>query len=173
MEIIQNPNQPQKLDLQTDEWTERFASAPIFEKTARVRIRPAVPGEQIKTVLANGTEETVKTAGDNDVVITNPTGEEYIVDAEKAASRYKPTEEDGVFQAIGTSRILPNPTGGPIEITAPWGEPQFGDADCLLASLYDTNQPEVISTDRYIIGGEEFRQTFGPLSPSSPEQQQP
>lgn len=153
----------QELDLSTDEWTQRLAAAPLYAKTGLVRIREAVPGETLTTRLADGTEETVNTAGDNQVVVTNPGGEEYIIQAEKASKRYEATEEDGVFRAKGMVRAVDNPTGAPIEIMAPWGEPQYGNPDCKIAALYDPQQPDMVSTDRYIIGAEEFAATYGPV----------
>ena len=157
----------QELDLSTDEMTQRFAEAPIFTKTAQVHIREATPGEQLTTTLADGTVETVNTAKEGDMVITNPGGEQYFVSAEKVAARYEPTDEEGVFKAKGMVRALQNPTGTPIEIMAPWGEPQYGDERAMLATLYDPAQPEVIGTDRYIIGYDEFQTTYAPVEEAS------
>lgn len=157
----QAPPQREHVDLSTEEYTEKFAAAPLFAKKAIVKIRPATPGEKLETKLADGTVETVNTAGENQVVVTNPGGEEYIIDAEKAQGRYEETEEPGVFRAKGMARILDNPTGGDVSVTAPWGEEQIGAADCKFASLYDPTQPEVISADRYIIGAAEFAETYG------------
>ena len=44
---------------------------------------------------------------------------------------------------------------------APWGAEQFGDSECLLATVYDPNNPDEIGKDRYIIGREEFLDTYG------------
>ena len=152
---------PIELDLSTDYWTEQLASAPIYEKTAQVRIRAAAPGEVVSTVLADGTVETVNTAGENQVVITNPGGEEYIVDAAKASKRYAPTDIEGVYKAVGMVRALDNPTGADIAITAPWGERQVGGPDCKIAALYSDEEADVVSGDRYIIGAVEFAETYG------------
>ena len=62
------------------------------------------------------------------------------------------------------ARIIDNPTGGEVSVIAPWGEEQVGAADCKFASLYDPTQPDVISTDRYIIGAAEFAETYGPAA---------
>lgn len=159
-EHLQQPEY-QHLDLSTPEATEALAQAPIYEKKGVVHARPATPGEKIVTVLADGTEETTNVAGENQVVITNPGGEQYIIGAEKFASRYGATDEEGVFKAKGMARAVQNPTGGPIEIMAPWGEPQYGDAECMVATVYDPDQPDVVSDDRYIIGHQEFEDTYG------------
>ena len=160
----QEPNPIEHVDLSTEEYTAQFREAPLFAKKALVRMRPAIPGETITTKLADGTEETTNTAGENQVVITNPGGEEYIVGNDKAASRYEATKEPGVFRAKGMARIIDNPTGGEVSVIAPWGEEQIGAADCKFASLYDPSQPDVISTDRYIIGAAEFAETYGPAA---------
>jgi len=152
----------QELDLSTDEITKLLAEAPVYKKTAQVRIRPATPGEQLETRLADGTLETVNTAKEGDMVITNPGGEEYFVSAQKVADRYEETDEPGVYQAKGMIKAIDNPTGSPIEIMAPWGEKQYGDERCKVATLYDPNQPDVIGTDRYIIGADEFQGTYAP-----------
>lgn len=160
MELLQQTSK--ELDLSTEDYTERFANAPVYAKKGVVRMRPATPGEQITTVLADGTSETVNTAGENDVIITNPGGEEYIVNADKASKRYEATDEDGVYRARGMARAFQNPTGAPIEVMAPWGEIQSGGPDCMLATAFDPDSPEVIGNDRYIIGYEEFKNTYGP-----------
>ncbi|MDX2776049.1 hypothetical protein PV379_01605 [Streptomyces caniscabiei] len=149
------------VDLSTLDWTERLAKAPIYKKTALVHIRPAIPGERIVTTLADGSEETSNIAGEQDVVVTNPGGEEQIVDLEVAIQRYDLTEIPGVFQAKGMVRAIDNPFAQPIMIRAPWGSVQRGNAECKIAVLYDPLAPDVISMDRYIIGGDEFKDTYG------------
>jgi hypothetical protein len=76
---------------------------------------------------------------------------------------YEPTDVEGVFRAKGMVRAIPNPTGQSVEITAPWGEPQYGDAECLFASVYDPAQPDVVGPDRYIIDNDSFLATYGTL----------
>lgn len=149
------------VDLSTQEWTERLVSAPIYKKTALVHIRLAVPGEQIVTTLSDGSKETHNVAGEQDVVVTNPGGEEQIVSLEKAVQRYDLTDTPGLFQARGMVRAVDNPFVQSITIHAPWGSPQRGDAGCKIAVLYDPLAPDVVSMDRYIIGGDEFRDTYG------------
>ena len=149
------------VDLSTPDWTERLAKAPLYKKTALVHIRPAIPGERIVTTLADGSEETSNIAGEQDVVITNPGGEEQIVSLEKAVQRYDLTDTPGLFQARGMIRAVDNPFAQSITIDAPWGSPQRGDADCKVAVLYDPLAPDVVGMDRYIIGGDEFKDTYG------------
>jgi hypothetical protein len=158
------PKNKQELDLSTDEYTERLANAPVYAKKGVVSARQTTEREEVRTTLANGTEETVNVAEEGDVVVTNPSGEQYVLKPDNFAKRYETTDEEGVFRAKGMARAFQNPTGGDIEIMAPWGEPQYGDADCMLATVFDPATPDVIGADRYIIGGAEFRETYAPYA---------
>lgn len=160
---------PLELDLSTQKITDALAQAPVYAKTARVKARAASAGEVVVTTLANGSQETTNTANDGDVIVTNPSGEEYILKPESFSKRYEATEDDGVFLANGMARAIPNPTGSDIKIMAPWGEEQFGDAQCVVATVYDPTQPDVIGNDRYLIGGDEFVATYAP-SQAAPRQ---
>ena len=153
----------EKIDISKDEYTAKLAEAPVFAKKAIVKAVVATGGEQIKTVLANGTEETHNTANPGDAIITNPGGEQYIIPAETFAKRYEATAEESVYRAKGMARAFKNDTGAPIEITAPWGEPQFGDENCMIATVFDPDNPNEIGSDRYIIGADEFAETYGPI----------
>ena len=46
---------------------------------------------------------------------------------------------------------------------APWGEPQCGDENCMIATVFDPDNPNEIGADRYIIGADEFAETYGPI----------
>lgn len=153
-----------ELDLKTDEITRQLAEAPVFAKKGIVRMRKAVPGETVATIMEDGRIETSNAAGENDVIITNPGGEEYIISADKAAKRYEPTEEEGVYRATGMCRAFKNPTGSEIQIMAPWGEPQYGGPDCMIATTFNPDKPdEIDAEDRYIIDGKAFIDTYGTL----------
>lgn len=156
------PKQTQELDLSTNEWTERLRNAPVYAKRSIVRARRATPGEQVVTTLADGSEETVNTAGENYVVITNPRGEQYIIGYEKFGKRYEAADEEGVFRAKGMVRAVQNPTDSDIQIAAPWGETQYGGPDAMVAAVYQPEEPDVVSSDRYIIGADEFQETYAP-----------
>lgn len=153
----------EKLDLSTEEYTAKLAEAPVFAKKAEVSATVAVGGEKIETVLANGTVETTNVANPGDAIVTNPGGEQYIIPAETFQKRYESTTDEGVFRAKGMARAFKNDTGAPIEITAPWGEPQYGDENCMIATVFDPDSPDHIGSDRYIIGADEFAETYGPI----------
>jgi hypothetical protein len=163
MEKSPQPKQKLELDLSTDEWTERLGGAPVFAKKGKVQARQVAEREEVRTTLADGTEETVNVAEPGDVVVTNPGGEKYVLKPDNFGKRYEATEEEGVFRAKGMARAVANPTGADIEIMAPWGEPQYGGPDCMVATVFDPDQPDVIGGDRYIIGGEEFAATYAPF----------
>lgn len=149
------------IDLSGEEWTERLAQAPLYRKTALVHIRPAIPGEHVVTILADGSEETSNIAAEDDVVITNPGGEKQIVSLEKAVQRYDLTDTSGLFLAKGMVRAITNPFDHPISIRAPWGDLQYGGAECRIVALYDPTFPDEVSADRYIVGEKEFYETYG------------
>jgi hypothetical protein len=159
-----------ELDLNSLPMTELFSKAEVYylanagkyAKHAEVQVRPAAPGEEVITVLEDGSVETTNTAKDNQFVITNPGGEQYLIDAEKFMQRYQPTDQEGIFKARGAVRAFRNQTGRSIEITAPWGKPQYGDEECMLATPYDPEKPDEVGSDRYIIGREEFEETYSP-----------
>lgn len=151
------------LDLQTPEMTQRFAEAPLFIKSAIVTARDAVPGEKITTTLADGTHETVNVSEEGGKVVTNPSGEEYVLTGENFSKRYEALE-DGRYRAKGACRAFVNPTGEDITIIAPWGEEQHGGPDAMVAVAVDLAEPDKIGSDRYIIGGKEFAETYTPAS---------
>lgn len=55
---------------------------------------------------------------------------------------------------------LENDTNKPIEAVAPWGEIQQGDKDCMITMVFDPDNPNQLSTDRYIIGKDKFNNTY-------------
>lgn len=61
------------------------------------------------------------------------------------------------------ARAVDNPTGQDIQIMAPWGELQFGGPDCKIATVFDPDNPNGVGPDRYIIGRQEFEDTYGPI----------
>ncbi|MEO8104897.1 MAG: PGDYG domain-containing protein [Candidatus Saccharibacteria bacterium] len=154
------------LDLSEEHITEALQAAPIYLKKVIVHAKAATPGEQVRTVLANGREETVNSAQLGDIIITNPGGEKYIMNLEKFTARYDALDENGNYRAKGMIRAITNPTQKNIRVMAPWGEAQNGDAACLIACPYDPVRPAVLGADRYIIGQEEFRTTYEAVAPS-------
>jgi hypothetical protein len=155
-----------QVDLSTPDMTAAFRAAPVYRKRAVVTIRTARPGEQVTTTMANGIEETAVRCTGGEPVIANPGGEEYVPmgDWEQVSRRYDALG-DGRYQAKGMIRAFANPAGQPVVINAPWGEQQQG-PDCLFAAEYLPGTPDEIGPDRYLIGADEFRQTYEPAGDS-------
>lgn len=133
-----------------------LATAPRYRKKVIVDARQATEEETLDTILASGVHETSRVVPVGFWIITNPGGEQYAISDEKFRSRYEATE-DGRWRATGTIRAIHNPTFEDVEIMAPWGEPQYGDKNCLFAATMDGTE---ITNDRYIIGGDEFVDTY-------------
>ena len=126
-----------------------------YAKTARISARPGKVGEEIVTKMKDGHTETKNTVqAEGDMVVTNPNGEQYIVDAKTFAKKY---------EIDPTNPKQYRPKGGPQEFvivdenvtfTAPWGETMRIKAG---GALNITNPGDV-----YGIQKEEFEQTYAP-----------
>ncbi len=147
------------LDLQTPEMTRAFAEAPLYIKSAIVTARAATPGEKVTTTLADGTIETINIAEKGDIIITNPSGELYLLATEKFNQQYEGLGQ-GRYRTKDACRAFKNPTGKNITIIAPWGDEQHGGPNAMLAVAVDPANPDTIGADRYIIGGKEFAETY-------------
>jgi len=147
------------VDLNTDEYTELFLSAPVYRKHAIVHARQVTETEEISTVLADGTFETNQTVTPGQWIITNPGGETYAIKNEKFVRRYE-SIGNGVYQAKGLIHAFTSPVAGPVHIVAPWGEKQYGNEGCVFgASILEDGS---IGSDRYILGRQEFEDTYVP-----------
>jgi PGDYG protein len=158
----------QRVNINSPEMTEQFAQSPVFRKSAVVQVTIADGGEVIKTKLANATHaETDNIANPGDGIVTNPGGEQYIIRAANLDKRYDHIEGD-TYQAKGMVRAFRNPGIRPVMITAPWGERMRGEPNAWFANVYDPENPGVLGSDRYIIGAQEFADTYGPYDPPAP-----
>lgn len=155
-----------RVDLQDAKNTKRFQSAPLYRKSAIVAARRTETVEHLSTVLSNGTVETTREVPAGEWIVTNPGGEEYAITDEKFQSRYEAIG-DGQYQATGIIRAFKNPTGGDVEIMAPWGEMQYGDANCWFATGTDGELNP--TKDCYIIGGDELKDTYKSYSENPQE----
>ncbi len=143
-----------------------LAEAPIFKKVGLVQARRAFEGEEIITRLTNGTEETINIAKAGDWVITNPSGEEYLIDQEKFFAQYEPSNMEGSYEAKGYCRAVRNPFGKPIEIRALWGAIQTGDENCMIADVCD-EKGENMELEPYLIDNKAFEETYVRYTPIS------
>lgn len=131
-----------------------FDQADTYEKTVVVRATLVTEPRQVATILNGTFLETTVTAQVGQYVITNPGGEEYVLDAEKVRLRYEHISDD-LYKARGKIKAIRNPFNDHVEILAPWGEPQFGEPSCFFAAALEGD-----GTDRYIIEEEAFFVTY-------------
>ncbi len=96
-------------------------------------------------------------------IATNPKSWEsdrdnnYAIPDEMFRKRYEATSKTGVFRAKGMARIIRNDTGEAVEIDAPWGGLQNGDANCYFCAPYDRSNPtDLADNDRYILSENDF-----------------
>lgn len=103
------------------------AAAGKYQKKGEIRARKGVVGEEIVTVMSNGLVETKNTVvadadGNPGWVVSNPTGERYIVKDEIFRKKYEKIEgtQDGyrpIWNPITATQVSEN-----ICFVAPWGE---------------------------------------------------
>lgn len=154
------------IDRKSPEILAALREAPMYKKTGTVRARPAIPGEEVITILKDGRTETPNAAKDGDWIITNPKGERYINSGEKFFLRYDPGEEEGVYIAKGYIRAIRNPFGKPIEIMAQWGKPQYGNAECMIGDICD--EQGVLDEEPYILDQSGFEE-YVPVETTPPQ----
>jgi hypothetical protein len=148
-----------KIDRKAPEILVALATAPVFKKQGQVIARLAIAGESLTTTLASGKKETENKANEGDWIVTNPSGEEYIISGAKFTARYEPTSTGGVYAAKGSCRAIVNPFGEPIEIMASWGSPQTGGDDCMIADVCDADGSN-LSGEPYLIDASAFAETY-------------
>lgn len=159
--------QPLGVDRHDPRIMKGLVDAPIYKKQGEVRAIIAQGGEVVVTRLADGSTETRNTANPGDAIITNPGGEQYIIDAAKFGKRYEPKlgedgkPDEGVFSAKGYCKAIDNLWGQPITMMASWGEMQNGAKDAKIADTYDIDTL-TLGGEPYIIGCAEFVQTYKP-----------
>lgn len=131
-----------------------FTGAPIYRKVKTVKAVQNLSKEPLKidTILSDGTFETTNTLNYGDWLVTNPGGESYSMSDKSFQKRYV-HEKGDTYRAIGEVRAIQNPFGKSVEIMAPWGEIQIGDANCWFAY-------SIVDDSSYIIGDKEFKETY-------------
>ena len=91
-------------------------------------------------------------------IVTNPSGEKYIISEKKFVDRYEATNVIGTYSAKGYCRAITNPFREPIEIMASWGSPQTGDERCLIADTCDADGK--MGGEPYLIDANAFAETY-------------
>lgn len=120
-----------------------------YEKSTKVLARQAKEGEEVITSI-KGEERTKNRAKKGDFIVKNPSGEEYIVSADKFKKRYKLSGEAPKvpnykeYQAVGTVWGFKY-EGPPLKIEAPWGEQQLVRNGDLIVSLSKHEYDDIYS----------------------------
>lgn len=153
--------EPYFVDLNDRMATKGFLVSPLYRKSVTVEAYQTTEDTPLDTVLADGTLETSRTVPSGQWVVTNPDGEQYAITDETFTARYEHVNGN-TYQAKGIIRAFPNPFGHPITIMAPWGELQFAERDCYFAVPYE-GPDGFIGEDRYLIGKQEFFNTYDPI----------
>ena len=147
------------IDRLSGEISQALVTAPLYKKIDTVKARVANMGEDIYTVMNDERVETSNIAKETDIVVTNTSGEQYIISAETFFSRYEATDDEGIYSAKGYCRAIKNPFQEPIEIFASWGEPQYGDKNCFIADICNS-EGETMAGEPYIIDAVAFTATY-------------
>ncbi|MBT3070014.1 PGDYG domain-containing protein [Rhodomicrobium sp. Az07] len=131
-----------------------------YRKVAEVRADRVSRPQPVKTVLLNGQTETTNRAEKGDYIVTAGTGERWVVRPDAFAQHYsaKPGAKN-VYVAQGEVIAVQNPFGCPIEIIAPWGKKQAGEADCMVADALDPATGER-GGEPYLIARAEFEGSY-------------
>ena len=136
---------------------EAGAKPALYTKSVKVKARKGTVGEQIITKMADGLVETTnEVKNEGDWIITNPTGEEYIIKKETFEAKYNLTPND-----MGEYTPKPSPQkflkiNEDISFTASWGEKMN-----IAAGGY-LNVSGIETGDVYGIQKDEFKKTYAP-----------
>jgi hypothetical protein len=137
-----------------------------FEKFARITARKGKAGETIATVLQDGTQETKNTVKkDGDMIVTNPNGEEYIVDAETFVKKYE-DDGKGQFKPKGNPQKFIQTTED-ISFPAPWDKNEVMNIKAGgWLNITEYGKPENV----YGVAEQEFNDTYRLTLPSQEEE---
>jgi hypothetical protein len=101
-----------------------FEGAKRFKKIASIQAR-LMQHQDIVITVASNVLETSNRANPGDYLVTNPTGEQYIVPAHEFHQRYrlKPGTTDIYESILPPVRVIL--TTRPVAFIAPWGTPMY------------------------------------------------
>ncbi|MCM1364873.1 MAG: TIR domain-containing protein [Faecalibacterium sp.] len=98
-----------------------------YAKTAIITARQGIAGERVSTIMADGMKETENAVtvdaetGNPGWIVTNPTGEQYIVPDSVFQQKYEPADTADTYKPKGKP-ITAVQISEDISFTAPWGE---------------------------------------------------
>jgi len=152
----QEAEQQLEQSLQTAEWDRKFANANWFKKNVEIGAIQATIETPITTVLTDGHVETTNTARVGDYIVTNPSGEQYVIGEEKFRSKYEAVEgQAGRYRAKGAP-IRAIQIDSDVSFKAPWGEDMHMRSGDFIV--------DAGNGDRYGIGQKEFNETYIPAN---------
>ena len=133
----------------------------LYRKVVNVTARHAKVGEVVSTVTSGGHLKTVNHAKYDDMLVVNPGGEAYLIDAKTFSERYEKLggEYDskgfGIYRGIGKpiACIQLDPDDA-VEFVAPWGAMMRINGGGFIANNG--------GTDVYGIQAPEFKETYLP-----------
>ena len=122
----------------------------LVRKIAKVTAIQVKESTVVETIMKDGHKETINVATPGDYIVTNPSGEKYVIKEKNFSERYKHIEND-TYQSLGrptnACRVDNN-----ISFVAPWGEKMYIKEGGYLI----INKPD----DIYGIQEEEFNETY-------------
>lgn len=135
-------------------WTEYY----LAQKTAEVKAEKVLPGTVVETILADGHVETTKTAGEKGGYrVTNPTGEQYLVDTDKFENLYDETDTAGIYQPKPDPRKVLDSDKN-VTFRASWGENMLMRKG---SAIVHGGQDDI-----YGIAAEEYAATYSRIDPA-------
>jgi hypothetical protein len=157
-----NEREPRMVDLFSAEMEEKLKTE---GKIYRRKIEPIRGAEQVtklqtvETRLPDGTVESSVEAKEGEWIITGAKGEKFVFSQKKFDGLYDSDGKGGFVPKDRKVIAIPNPYGGAVKISAPWGTPekpayQDGSEKCFLVVSLDESTN--FTNDRYIIGDEEL-----------------
>jgi len=140
------------------EWFQQQPDKRIAKKTAQILARKATQYEIIKTVLANGHQETDRIAEPDYMIVINPGGEQYTMPMEDFEARYEYVSDFSEFTSVYSAkgRISYIRIDEDMTFVAPWKSEMTILAGGVICSPY----PEGETVEVYGIGGKEFEETY-------------
>ena len=132
------------------DWTEYYKA----QKSAYVKAEKVPAGTSVDTIMADGHVETSNIAGpDGAYKVTNPDGEQYLLETEEFEKNYLPAEQEGIYIPNSEARKVLDIDKN-IAFKAPWGEEMLIKKGGVLVH----NGPG----DVYGIQSDEFKNTYKP-----------
>lgn len=141
-------------DIRFDDETKRYVIDTYVMRETFVEGKGCIRGAELENTRPVEVGEWLAT---NPKVWESDRENNYVIPDATFKKRYEPTDEPGVYRATGMARIIQNDTGEEVEIDAPWGGLQNGDAKCYFCAPYKKDDPDDLAEgERYILSENDF-----------------